>query len=60
MPKKQLTVFVVIDVVLVIAVLIAAFHHVKIAYVLLAFTVLSVINGIFLIVTVVRRTDRSS
>jgi len=56
MPKKQLAIFVVIDVILVIGVLIAAFQHVKILYVLLAFAVLSVINGIFLIVTVVRNT----
>lgn len=56
MPKKQLAIFVVIDVILVIAVLVAAFQHVKILYVLLAFAVLSVINGLFLIVTVVRNT----
>jgi hypothetical protein len=56
MPKKQLAIFVVVDVILVIAVLVAAFQHVKILYVLLAFAVLSVINGVFLIVTVVRNT----
>jgi hypothetical protein len=56
MPKKQLAIFVVMDVILVIGVLVAAFHHVKIFYVLLAFAVLSVINGIVLIVTVVRNT----
>lgn len=56
MPKKQIVLFVVIDVILVVAVLIAAFQHVKILYVLLAFTFLSVINGIVLIVTVVKNT----
>ena len=56
MPKKQIAIFVVVDVILAVAVLIAVFHHVKILYVLVAFTFLSVINGIFLIVTVVRRT----
>jgi len=56
MPKKQIVLFVVIDVILVVAGLIAAFQHVKILYVLLAFTFLSVINGIVLIVTVVKNT----
>jgi hypothetical protein len=56
MPKKQLAIFVVVDVILVAAVLIAVFHHVKVLYVLLGFAVLSVINGIFMIVTVVKRT----
>ena len=56
MPKKQILLFVVIDVILVTAVLIAAFQHLKILYVLLAFTFLSVINGIVLIVTVVKNT----
>ncbi len=56
MPKKQIVLFVVIDVVLVIGVLMAAFRHVKILYVLLAFTFLSVINGIVLIVRVVKNT----
>jgi hypothetical protein len=59
MPKKQIAIFVVIDLVLAVAVLVAVFHHVKILYVLLAFTFLSVINGIFLIVTVVKRTGNS-
>jgi len=56
MPNKQIVIFVVIDVILVIAVLMAAFQHVKILYVLLAFTFLSVINGIVLIVAVVKNT----
>ena len=56
MPKKQIVIFVVIDVILVVAVLMAAFQHVKILYVLLAFTFLSVINGIVLIVAVVKNT----
>ena len=58
MPKKQIAIFVVIDVILVIAVLVAAFHHMKILYVLLAFTLLSVLNGVVLIVTVVKNTKR--
>lgn len=59
MPKRQIAVFVVIDVILVAAVLVAAFQHVKILYVLLAFTLLSVINGVILIVTVVKNTNRA-
>lgn len=58
MPKKQIAIFVVIDVILVVAVLVSAFHHMKILYVLLAFTLLSVLNGIVLIVTVVKNTKR--
>lgn len=58
MPKKQIAIFVVIDVILVVAVLVAAFHHMKIFYVLLAFTLLSVLNGLVLIVTVVKNTKR--
>ena len=56
MPKKQLAIFVIVDLILVAGVLVAVFHHRKIVYVMLAFIVLSVINGIFLIVIVVRRT----
>jgi hypothetical protein len=59
MPKKQIAIFVVIDVILVVAVLVAAFHHMKILYILLAFTLLSVLNGIVLIVTVVKNTKRT-
>ncbi|MFL6437394.1 MAG: hypothetical protein ACJ71Q_07430 [Terriglobales bacterium] len=59
MPKKQIAIFVVVDLILVIAALVAVFRHVKILYVLLAFTFLSVINGILLIVTVVKRTGNS-
>lgn len=58
MPNKQIATFVVIDVILVVAVLVAVFHHMRILYVLLAFTLLSVINGILLIVTVVKNTKR--
>lgn len=58
MPNKQIAIFVVIDIILVMAVLVAAFHHMKILYVLLAFTLLSVVNGIVLIVTVVKNTKR--
>jgi hypothetical protein len=59
MPKKQIAIFVVVDLILVVAVLVAVFRHVKILYVLLAFTFLSVMNGIFLIVTVVKGTGNS-
>ena len=59
MPKKQIAIFVVIDVILVAAVLVAAFHHVKILYVLLAFTFLSVLNGIVLIVVVLKNTKQT-
>ena len=57
MPKKQIAIFVIVDLVLVAAALIAAFQHVKISYVILGFAVLSVLNGIFLIVSVVKKTD---
>jgi len=55
--KKQIAVFVIVDVILVAAVLVAVFHHVQISYVILGFAVLSVLNGIFLIVTVVKKTS---
>ena len=57
MPKKEIAIFVIVDAVLVAAALIAVFRHVKISYVLLGFAVLSVLNGIFLIVSVVKKTD---
>ena len=60
MPKKELSIFVVIDLVLVALAIIAAFRHVKILYVVLTFALLSVINGIFLIVTLVRKTGGST
>ena len=56
MPKKQLAIFIVVDLILLAAVLVAVFHHVKVVYVMLAFILFSVINSIFLIVTVVKRT----
>jgi hypothetical protein len=56
MPKKQIAIFVVIDVILVVAAVIAAFRHVKILHVMMAFIVLSVVNGILLIVTALRGT----
>jgi len=56
MPKKQLAIFVLIDLVLIAGVLVAVFQHMKILYVMLAFILVSVINSIFLIVTVVKRT----
>ena len=55
MPKKELAIFVIIDLVLVAAVIIAVFQHVKVLYAISAFAVLSVLNGIFLIVAVVKR-----
>ena len=56
MPKRQIAIFVAIDLILVAAVVIAVFRHVPILYAMAAFVVLSVINGVFLIVTVVKRT----
>jgi hypothetical protein len=56
MPKKEIAIFVVIDVILVAAAIVAAFRHVKILYVIVAFAVLSVLNGLILIITLVRRT----
>lgn len=58
MPKKQIAIFVVIDVILAAAVLVAVFHHMKILYVLIAFTLLSVINGVVLIVAVLKHTKQ--
>ena len=55
MPKRELAIFVIVDVVLVIAAIVAAFRHVKIVYVLFGFLVLSVINGLVLIVAAVRK-----
>jgi hypothetical protein len=55
MPKKELAIFVVVDLILVAAAILAAFRHVKIVYVILFFFILSAINGMFLIVTLVRR-----
>ena len=54
MPKKQIAIFVVIDLILVAAVIIAVFRHVSVVHAMAAFVVLSVINGLFLIVTVVK------
>ena len=59
MPKKQIAIFVVIDVILVAAVLVAVVHHMKILYVLIAFTLLSVINGIVLILAVLKNTKQT-
>ena len=56
MPKKQLAIFVLIDLVLIGGVLVAVFQHMKILYVMLAFILFSVINSIILMVTVVKRT----
>jgi len=57
MPKKQLAVFVVVDLILVTAAIVAVVRHVKVFDVMMGFIAFSVINGIFLIVTVVRRTE---
>ena len=57
MPKKQLLVFVVVDLILVAAAIVAVLRHVKPLHVMMGFIAFSVINGIFLIVTVVRRTE---
>lgn len=59
MPKKQIAIFVVVDTILVVAVLVAVFHHLKILYVLLAFSLFSVLNSILLIVTVLKNTKRT-
>ncbi len=59
MPKKQIAIFVVIDVILVAAVFVAVFHHIKILYVLIAFSLLSVINGIVLILAVLKNTKQT-
>jgi hypothetical protein len=57
MPKKQLALFVIVDLVLVLAAIVAVVRHVKVLYVMLGFIAFSLINGIFLIVTVVRKTE---
>jgi hypothetical protein len=57
MPKKQIAIFVLIDLILVAAVIFAVFHHMRIVPAMIAFTVLSVINGVFLIITVVKSTS---
>jgi len=56
MPKQQLAIFVLIDLILIAAVLVAVFQHMKVLYVMPAFILFSVLNSIFLIVTVVKRT----
>ena len=56
MPKRQIVIFVVVDFILVVALIIAVFHHVRILYAMIAFIILSVINGVFLIVTVLKNT----
>ena len=57
MPKKELAVFVVVDLILVALAIFAAFRHVRVLYVMLGFIAFSVVNGIFLIVMVVRKTE---
>jgi len=56
MPKKQLAVFVFFDLILVAVAIVAVLRHVKVLYVMMGFIAFSVINGLFLIVTVVRNT----
>ncbi|PYY11603.1 MAG: hypothetical protein DMG61_18525 [Acidobacteria bacterium] len=58
MPKKQLIVFVIVDLILVAAAIVAVLRHVKVLYVMLGFIAFSIINGIFLIITVVRKTEQ--
>jgi hypothetical protein len=55
MPKKELTIFVLIDFILVAAAIFAVFQHVKVLYVIAAFGVLTGINGLFLIISVVKQ-----
>lgn len=55
MPKKELTIFVVIDLILVAGAVVAAFQHVKIVYVIAVFGLLTAINGLFLIISIVRQ-----
>ena len=56
-PKNQLIAFVIIDLILVAAAIFAVLRHVQVLYVMMGFIAFSVINGIFLIVTVVRKTE---
>jgi len=58
MPKKQLIVFIIVDLILVAAAIAAVLRHVKVLYVMLGFIAFSIINGIFLIITVVRKTEQ--
>jgi hypothetical protein len=60
MPKRELAIFIIIDVVLAIAVIVAAFHHLPILAILVAFAVLSVVNGVFIIVALVRKQNIKS
>lgn len=55
MPKKELAIFVTVDLILVMAAIVAVFHHVKVMYVIAGFGVLTVVNGLVLIVSVVKR-----
>ena len=58
MPKRELIIFVVIDLLLIIAAIIAVIHRVRVLNVIIGFAVLSVINGLWLIVTVVQKTKQ--
>ena len=55
MPKKELAIFVIIDLILVAAAIIAAFQHVKVLYIIVVFALLTVINGLVLIVSLVKQ-----
>ena len=55
MPKRELAIFVTVDLILVVAAIVAVFHHVKVMYVIAGFAVLTVVNGLVLIVSVVKR-----
>ena len=57
MPKKQLITFVVIDVILMVAVIIAVFRHVRVLYAMMGFILLSSLNGTYLIVKVLKRPN---
>ena len=56
-PKNQLVAFVIIDLILVAVAIFAVLRHVQVLYVMMGFIVFSVINGVLLIVTVVRKTE---
>ena len=55
MPKKELAIFVIIDLILVAAAIIAVFRHVKVLYVIAVFALLTVINGLIVIVSLVKQ-----
>jgi hypothetical protein len=56
-PKTQIAIFVAVDLLLVAAVIYAVIRHVPVRQAMYAFIALSVLNGIALIVAVVRRSS---